>query len=473
MGQGSGLAAQRRLALRLRAAGRDDRLGAVPGDLVRPGGRASQGLGLGLQPPGARALGPAGRRRYAQRSGHDGGRLRDGPPPVGSVSGGAARGAAGHVPDAVAGGGLWRRRARRRRGGRPDGRGQPLPLLPVLMGTRTLQAALSIALLVWMAVPAAAAAAKAAARGLPEGFLARVLSTPAERAAAFDELMTVGRLQELASVPKNLVQAYVFGTIDTPAVIGGLDGWLFYREQFRDSACPPDPVPYVTAANSVATAQALAELVGVHLVWAMAPDKSVVHPEKLGPRVVAEAPCRLATATLFRETLRRLAPQVVDHLEALSRGPDGPQDCWATDTHWSRVGYLRAMWQLRQALDGTTGALEIVADEAASEVRTTDLPRLAVGRNATEAGPAAPTEVEKLVLGTPIGGTQGAVVVHDSFLGVYTESATLFGPEAVVVNVNRLDVEELPSVIDGLPGLILLSTAERQAVRRMTGDWAI
>ncbi len=341
------------------------------------------------------------------------------------------------------------------------------------MGTRTLQAALSIALLVWMAVPAAAAAAKAAARGLPEGFLARVLSTPAERAAAFDELMTVGRLQELASVPKNLVQAYVFGTIDTPAVIGGLDGWLFYREQFRDSACPPDPVPYVTAANSVATAQALAELVGVHLVWAMAPDKSVVHPEKLGPRVVAEAPCRLATATLFRETLRRLAPQVVDHLEALSREPDGPQYYWATDTHWNRVGYLRAMWQLRQALDGTTGTLEIVADEAASEVRTTDLPRLAVGRNATEAGPAAPTEVEKLVLGTPIGGTQGAVVVHDSFLGVYTESATLFGPEAVVVNVNRLDVEELPSVIDGLPGLILLSTAERQAVRRMTGDWAI
>src|SRR5690606_12666499 len=98
-----------------------------------------------------------------------------------------------HVPDALAGGGLWRRRARRRRGGRPDGRVQPLPLLPVLMGTRTLQAALSIALLVWMAVPAAAAAAKAAARGLPEGFLARVLSTPAERAAAFDELMTVGR----------------------------------------------------------------------------------------------------------------------------------------------------------------------------------------------------------------------------------------------------------------------------------------
>lgn len=341
------------------------------------------------------------------------------------------------------------------------------------MGTRTLQAALSIALLVWMAVPAAAAAAKAAARGLPEGFLARVLSTPAERAAAFDELMTVGRLQELVSVPKNLVQAYVFGTIDTPAVIGGLDGWLFYRDQFRDSACPPDPAPYVSAANSVATAQALAELVGVRLVWAMAPDKSVVHPEKLGPRVLAEAPCRLETAALFRQTLRRLAPQVIDHFEVLSREPDGPQYYWATDTHWNRVGYLRAMWQLRQALDGSAGTLRIVADEAAREVRTTDLPRLAIGRDATEAGPAAPTSVERLVLGTPIGGTQGAVVVHDSFLGVYPESTTLFGPAAVVVNVNTLLGEELARVIDGLPGLIVLSTVERQAVRRMTGDWAI
>ena len=340
------------------------------------------------------------------------------------------------------------------------------------MKERGLEGILIAALLVWMLVPATAAVAKVVARGLPDAFLVRVTGSPAERESAFEDLMSVGRFQELVSVPKNLLQAYVFGTIDTPTVIEGASGWLFYRDQFEDGKCPPGPDPYVEAANAAATARAMAELVGMRLVWSIAPDKSVVHPEKVGPRAEALAPCNGEAAILFRDIVKQLAPTVVDHLEVLARSKDGPQYYWATDTHWNRVGYLRAVWQLRQALEPGVGPLEIAAGGEWTEKKETDLPRLAVGRHTTEVGPRAPQEIEALVLGTPIGGTEGALVVHDSFLGVYPETFALFGPGARVVNVNRVTSDDLMNVMLPLPRLLVLSSVERLSVRRMSQEWA-
>src|SRR5690606_32304466 len=139
---------------------------------------------------------------------------------------------------------------------------------------------------------------------------------------------------------------------------------------------------------------------------------------------------------------------------------------------WNRVGYLRAVWQLRQALEPGVGPLEIAAGGEWTEKKETDLPRLAVGRHTTEVGPRAPQEIEALVLGTPIGGTEGALVVHDSFLGVYPETFALFGPGARVVNVNRVTSDDLMNVMLPLPRLLVLSSVERLSVRRMSQEWA-
>src|SRR5690606_15912938 len=122
------------------------------------------------------------------------------------------------------------------------------------------------------------------------------------------------------------------------------------------------------------------------------------------------APCNQRVAYLFRSLLRRLAAEAVDHLEVLAREPDGPHYYWATGTHWNRIGYLRAAWQLRRALDPESGPLEIAAAGGGTEERETNLSRLVLGSPLTEAGPLAPHEVEEAVLGTPIRGTEGAVV---------------------------------------------------------------
>ena len=63
--------------------------------------------------------------------------------------------------------------------------------------------------------------------------------------------------------------------------VSGVDGWLFYKPQFNSGKCLSGE--YLgRVLDGVTAMRTVAKAVGIDLRFSVSPDKSVVHPEKLG-----------------------------------------------------------------------------------------------------------------------------------------------------------------------------------------------
>ena len=139
----------------------------------------------------------------------------------------------------------------------------------------------------------------------------------------------------------------VVGYIDTPFVVSGRDGWLFYKPELFNGACLSE----ASATRSLAhidTMVDVAAAAGIRLVIAVAPDKSIVYPEQLHPRARAYWKCRAESGAVWRRLASSRSPAVVDlAAPILAAKDDYPALMYfRTDTHWTRLGAAVAIRQL-------------------------------------------------------------------------------------------------------------------------------
>ena len=142
------------------------------------------------------------------------------------------------------------------------------------------------------------------------------------------------------------------GVIETSDLIMGRNRWFFYKSDFSGGRCL-DRDAVATALASVDALAEIARAVGVEFVFAVAPDKSGVYPDKLDPIQARIWHCKPQNSALVDRLLGEEIGHLVNHREPLlgsRRADDLVQLYYRGDTHWTDYGMALAVRQLLAAV---------------------------------------------------------------------------------------------------------------------------
>ena len=230
----------------------------------------------------------------------------------------------------------------------------------------------------------------------------------------------------------------IVGFVDTPRIVSGEDGWLFYRAEFKAGDCR-DPDHIAQRLRGLAALIDLGRASGLDLIMSVSPDKSSIYPEMLSGFSHRYWKCRLQNTATLQRLLRQEAPLMLDHAVPLlaqkARYPDIPL-YYKTDTHWTPYGGTVALRQLLAAI--FPGAVVPEARPVGTERATrTDLGRMLLldieyDIAATDLSP----ERDLRPLNRDPAGFR-TVIAHDSFYAkIWPQLAAIF-PDAVNVSLGN------------------------------------
>lgn len=266
---------------------------------------------------------------------------------------------------------------------------------------------------------------------------------------------------------RNSLDFLVFGFVNTPEVISGEDGWLFYKPGFQKGECLSDRDIGVILGR-IEALRAIAGGAGIDFRMSVSPDKEVVYPEKLGPAAEAAAGCKILSSRKWRKVAKAGGSSIIDHFEVM--GHDFTDDLlyFKTDTHWNDLGKTKAMGQLVRELTGRQVSSDLVSSETV--MHTTDSPRNLLRIFFKEERKVYSDYVEANFPAASANKIPNTVIIHDSFYGV---SADLIN--RIFLNPTRItyalpDMENLLGDLLEKRPLVLANTVERYLKQRLWGD---
>lgn len=295
-----------------------------------------------------------------------------------------------------------------------------------------------------------------------------IIEHPARRKALGDAILDRSILRREAVSARNRLNYGLFGYLDTPQIVSGIDGWLFFKRQFFDGRCLGE-AELAGALRHLDTMAAFAGAGRQRLLVSVAPDKSILYPDKLHPRARAYWGCKAATGALWRTLALREAPDVIDLAaplaEARRRDPS-TLVYFPHDTHWTRAGSAVARRTLVSALAGkavTTPPPKIAPTPVPFAGDLSQLLLLGLPPDlGPDVDPLPEGEVAAVAALLSLGKT---AFVHDSFVRVWIDDfrATFPGDYIVVKSGNEAEDAQTIAAAD----TILAMTVERDLVNHV------
>ncbi|WP_088347018.1 MULTISPECIES: hypothetical protein [Rhodomicrobium] len=281
------------------------------------------------------------------------------------------------------------------------------------------------------------------------------------------EILERSQLRETLIGVRSWLAYNVAGYVDTPLVVSGRDGWLFYKEEFWGGRCLEDRV-WTTLLNEMDLLTGIAKPTGMRLFFTVAPDKSALYPEQLDPRSAIYWKCKAQNSARWRALAAERAPGLIDHKTALDAvKAAGVPLYFQTDTHWNLYGGAVAIRQLAAA------TLEIPSRELPEAVplpeayrHPSDMRRM-LKLAGTDLSPLPNNADDTRFVARAAIDARTTAIIHDSF---YFYVAPLI--EAVFKGTNRFHmrkVEGLDNVVLRNPSLLIVESVERSLPLRF-GD---
>lgn len=146
-----------------------------------------------------------------------------------------------------------------------------------------------------------------------------------------------------------------------PLVVAGANDWYFYGDSLRSDCPSPPPGEFLTVGDA---AVARAASSGIDVMFLVAPDKAVIHPEHLAGPIGLAGLLGLDSDTprcsdAWMQTIETATPEH-DWLHPLAVGirerqrsfPDEPV-FYRTDTHWTDLGSLAMVEEIVRRADSS------------------------------------------------------------------------------------------------------------------------
>ncbi|KZX59262.1 hypothetical protein A3709_15240 [Halioglobus sp. HI00S01] len=179
---------------------------------------------------------------------------------------------------------------------------------------------------------------------------------PAARASFAKALFETATVKQEAINVVSKAQLQLAEQIETPTVVSGEDGWLFFKPGLNLWHCSAHP-GLKSRLDRVAFLFDLVSAAELPLVFAIAPNKASIERDKFGGRAEAYKQCYDVILSRF-ESISSAADSahVVDHsapMRAIVAAGRPAYLMW--DTHWTEAAGFDAMNQLFEARPGEIG----------------------------------------------------------------------------------------------------------------------
>ena len=164
------------------------------------------------------------------------------------------------------------------------------------------------------------------------------------------------------------------GSTSNPAVVRGVDDWLFTREELVVTCdYTPDEM-----AGQLDRISAAFDAAGQDFRFLVAPDKHAIYPDKLRQDDGIDPPCSDEQRPAMQAVLDARPAFAVNGWAAVSAAradaPDGPSLYYKQDSHWTPTGAVAAIRALALSLDpGLWSDADVV--DGGSKLVTMDLAR--------------------------------------------------------------------------------------------------
>lgn len=248
-------------------------------------------------------------------------------------------------------------------------------------------------------------------------------SLRASSSGAFDQLASAllerSWLKRSAISIRNAVLLKVVRQYDHNNVVTGIDGWLYWKDDWFGGRCQTKSdiemaVSRMDAMVDVASAS------GIEMYFAIPPDKSTAYPEFLDPHFEKLWACKRQSAELLRSTMGAQATGIVDHLSSLldaKKNSTGNTLYGRADTHWTYVGAAIGFRQLLLAIFPEAKQIRPPALTGRMIRRPADLETLMllVGNGEPESEIDTPTEIGELSQIKQFDRASSTIILHDSF----------------------------------------------------------
>ncbi|WP_203291715.1 hypothetical protein [Maricaulis parjimensis] len=278
---------------------------------------------------------------------------------------------------------------------------------------------------------------------------------------------------------RNSISFYLLRHVDTPDLISGSDGWLYYKPQFTFPNCEAGSYDrsFIIAANAAAVYEAMADTVDMSVYYSVSPNKSRVQSEGVDRRVNYYAGCHFQNVEVLQGVFEDRLPSLIDHGRVMLGGDgSGEQFYFRNNTHWNLLGYTLAMIQMKSVIEEGGDPIvngNILLSDSFDENRLMSTTQSMLSISHYERGPVPASDPffddESR---WPIAYEGSALVVHDSFYAFYPFTGTVFGDQADIVfqNVPSQRSRIIPA-LSRSPNLVVFNSVERSMIRRFSGDW--
>jgi|GEM_PF-3942825 len=298
------------------------------------------------------------------------------------------------------------------------------------------------------------------------------------RKALSRDLVTSTPAGMAAISARSWIDYEAIGFVHSDRVISGEGKWLFYTKQFADGNCHSEGQIRKLLMN-IEAMRILAEAAGIRLIFSVSPDKSVVHPEKMGLYGSLAAGCKLTDAKRWRSMAKARGVDILDHLEPLAERAADTILYSPVGTHWNRYGRALAIRQLASFLEPDNKSIPYPEPTISKEKNDIDLLKmLRLDGNPTE---YAPDDSWTKALREARIDDSGIMILHDSFYGVSRKYLSELLPLANMASYG--DVSAALGVNRPYTSTLLINTVERDFFSRVLygaygwkgalGEWLI
>lgn len=269
---------------------------------------------------------------------------------------------------------------------------------------------------------------------------------------------------------RNSLDFKVFGFVNTPEVISGEAGWLFYKPGFENGTCLTDREIGIVLGRAEAL-RAIARAIGIDFRLSVSPDKEVVYPEKLGPAAEAAAGCKIVSSRKWRKVAAASGSSIIDHFEVMGHDVTDDLLYFKTDTHWNELGKIRAFRQLVRELTGREIPGEMVSNATSSYA--TDSTRNLLRIHFEEEKKLYDIYLNENLPPNASNRIQKSVIIHDSFYGVSRDLISRIFLDPALLTYGGPDLgQKIRDILATKPKLVLANTVERYLKQRVWGDLA-
>ena len=277
-------------------------------------------------------------------------------------------------------------------------------------------------------------------------------------------------------------QAYLrLGGTGNPAVVRGMDPWLFTLEEIQ-ARCDVGAADITTALDRTRAAFTAA---GQDFRFLVAPDKHVIYPEKLDPGMPYGPSCTDEWRPAMRAALDERSAFAIDGwsaiLAARAAQPNGPLLYYTQDSHWTTSGAIPTIRALIESFgpnlwrddDVVTGRPRRIAMDLARQI----------GLSRAETVPSVRVRPTVQIVRTPLDlplKTASAravyritatgdrpvvpgvtVIVYDSFFGLNMAAVSPFFAESIWIHIGDLQNHPEIAKLIGPVDRVILERVER------------